>query len=361
MNRGLCTVRTRESWRRGTVLIGVLLVAGSLTFTACDEHILEPDQAGSAADPVFGKKCDSPPCDKDDGGTGGVDPTDPTILFTNPIKGKLSYSLYWMDDTGAMIRVLGDADEVDVHNVDPRWSPDAGKFLVKRNFYSRRTGWTEPHVWIADADGTNLNLVLETGPGPARWLGLDRIVFLDSSGDLLATNLDGSQVDRLTFTGDIQGLVASPDGTRVLARVADGQALRLYTVACAPCAVTNQTEISGSDLGLSGQDMNVEDWAHATDQVLVSVHIGWGNSDISVLDLSGPVPTLSSLIVTPVDEYNAAWSHDDTRIVFARYPSATSSREAGIVIYDILADTEAAIATSIGPMGIDWRPTAPVE
>jgi hypothetical protein len=353
------TGRTRPSSRAS---VGSLVLTGALLLGACGEPPLEPDLAEDATAPLFKPKCDSPPCNG-----GGEDPPPPpsvgdaTILFTNPIKGKLSYTLYLMDDTGAMMRVLGDSEELNVHNTDPRWAPDAGRFLVKRAFYDRKTGWTRGQLWIADGDGTNLNFV--TGPlaGPARWRALDRVVFIDSDGNLVATNLDGSQIDRLTSAGDIQDLVASPDGTRILARVADGQSLRLYTVACTPCAVTSQREISGSDLGLSGQEMNVEDWAHTRDQVLVTVRVGWGNSDIRILDLAGAAATLSPLIVTPVDEYNAAWSHDDSRIVFARYPSATSSRQAGIVIYDLLSDTETEIATSVGPVGIDWRPTAPVE
>lgn len=340
---------------------GLLILAGTFLSGACGERTLEPDSGDVGEAPLFKPKCDSPLCG------GGEDPPpppsvgDPTILFTNPIKGKLSYTLILADETGVMSRVLGDADEFNIQNVEPAWSPDASHMLFRRSFYARKTGWTQSQLWIADADGTNLSLVTAPVSRTARWLGPDHIIFVSSDGDLFTTNLDGSQVDRLTFSGDIQGLVASPDGTRILAPVANGQALRLYTVACAPCAVTSQTGISGSDLGLSGQEMNVEDWAHANDRVLVSVQMGWGNSDISVLDLSGAAPSLSSLIVTPADEYNAAWSHDDTRIVFARYPSATSSRTAGIVIYDLQSASEAEIANSVGPLGIDWRPPAPAN
>ncbi len=349
------TTLPRSTW--------ALLAFGAITLAACSEQTVEPNGSHSAGDPLSAKG------GKPGGGGGGVDPVDPTILFTNPMGKKLGYTLYWMDDTGNMMRVLGDADEKNVSNIDPRWSPDASQFLVRRSFRDRHTGWTDGQLWIADADGTNLTYVLDIGwPGVARWLGSDRIVFIDSNGDLVATDLDGIQVDQLTTSGDLRDHVTSPDGSRILARVTDQLVLRLYTVSCtpspspspSPCAVTSQTEISGSDLGLGiEQDFDVQDWAHKQDRVLVRVHIGWGNRDISVLDLSGPEPSLSTLVITPVDEYNAAWSDDDSRIVFARFPSATSRTGAGLVIRDVASGVETEVATSVGPMGIDWRPTPP--
>jgi Tol biopolymer transport system component len=281
---------------------------------------------------------------------------DPTILFSDPIGGKLEYTLFLMDESGATKRVFANTEEERVHNTDPRWAPDGSRFLVKRTVYERKTGWTWPALWIANSDGSGLDLVLSDVAGPARWLGPDRIVFIDDNGDLVATKLDGSQVDRLTITGDIQGVVASPDGTQILAQVGDELDLRLYSVTCAPCAVTTSTDIDGASLGVNGQWLTVEDWAHASDRVLLTVRLGWGNSDVFVLDLSGPSPALTDLVTSPVDEYNVAWSDDDQTIVFARFPSAQSSRSAGVVILDIASGAEQEVATSVGPVGIDWRP-----
>lgn len=336
----------------------IALLVATLAFVACEQL---PTDAPPDSNPLLAKGGGKGKPGGGGGGSGGGDPVNPTILFTNPIGGKLGYTLFLMDDSGAMRRVLGDSEEHKVENVDPRWAPDASRFLVKRSFYVKRVGWTPSQLWIADGDGSDLSMVLDGVPGSARWLGVDRIVFIDSGGDLVVTDLDGSQVDQLTATGDVQSLIASPDGSQILAEVADGQAVRLYGVSCAPCVVTGETEISGADLGLSGQDFYPVDWGHTADRVLLSVHVGWGNSDISVLDLAGPTPTVSPLVVSAVDEYNAAWSHDDSRVVFARFPSASDSRKAGIVIRELVAGSENEVATSVGPMGIDWRPTAPAS
>ena len=327
-----------------------VILAAMLAFVACDQT---PTDANSGSEATFAKGGGKGK-PGDGGGGGGGDPVDPTILFTDPIGGKLEYTLFLMDETGAMKRVFADAEEERVHNTDPRWAPDGSRFLVKRTFYERKTGWTSPAIWIAEPDGTGLSLVLSDLAGPTRWLGSDRIVFVNDYADLVATNLDGSEVDRLTTTGDIQGMVASPGGGQILAQVGDGLDLRLYSVVCAPCAVTNFTEIDGASLGVSGEWLTVEDWAHRSDRILFTVRIGWGNSDVGVLDLSGL--SVTDVVVSPDDEYNAAWSGDDQKIVFARFLSDQSSRNAGIVLRDVASGVEEEIATSVGPVGIDWQP-----
>jgi Tol biopolymer transport system component len=328
-----------------------MLMTAVIAFVGCDQL---PTQSEPSADGVFAKGGGKgkPGGGGDDGDSG---PVDPAILFTNPIGGKLGYTLFLMDETGAMKQALPDSEENRIHNTDPRWSPDGSRFLVKRTFYEGKSGWTEPAIWIANADGTGLGLVLSDVVGSARWLGSDRIVFVDDNADLMVTDLNGTLVDRLTTSGDIQGMVASPDGSQVLAQVGDELDLRLYTVTCSPCAVEAAADIDGARSGLSGQWLTVEDWAHGSDRVLLTVRVGWGNSDVGVLDLSGPAAVFTDLVVSPVDEYNAAWSDDDQMIVFARYPSDQSSRSAGIVLRDVASGVEQEVTTSVGPVGIDWR------
>lgn len=220
-------------------------------------------------------------------------------------------------------------------------------------------------------DGTAPDLLAPAGspctpstdwsPGPLDD-GVERIAFVSGpclTGDLWVVVPDGTELDRLTFTGDVQRVVWALDGTRILAHTLDAAAatngLRLYDIHCGAgeCSVTAATDLDLSSLGLTSVDSYGQmDAAHTFDGVLLGVNAGGnGPADLAILDLSNS-PSIEYVARTADDEYAATWGPDDAEIGFTRYSSSTG---AAVWILDLATGAETLLSDQYPAYGMDWR------
>lgn len=328
----------------------LLLAAFTFAFSACSEELPTiPDRTALEAAKKGGNK--PPPDDP---------PTDPTILYSKPVARKSqrklgTYALYLMDTNGNSAQVLSDSDELNAASVGPRWAPDGNRFV-----YRRELGIGVFDLVVANADGSDVRAILSHAGG-ADWSVHEKLLY-SVGGNLFVMNPDGSGSTQLTSSGDVQMELWSRDGSQILAYTWDGtgHGLRLYEVDCSSiCSVTGQNDIDVSVLGLDPSDgFGPLDWAHTKDEILISICLDdRGPCDLGILDLSNSAaPSLNNITNTPGEgEYDAAWSFDDSEIVYAHWDGRGTAR---IEIRDLASGNVVSIVDA-NPTGIDWRPTPP--
>ena len=139
---------------RHPILAGLLLVAGALLFTACEEQVLEPDLERVTGSPLFKKKCPSPPCG------GGGTPTDAEIVYVGIFKGKRAIMGMAADGSGRspIWRCPGSC-------WTPKWSPNGSRIA----FMANHDG--PANLYAVNADGSGLVRLTEHDgtDGGAEW------------------------------------------------------------------------------------------------------------------------------------------------------------------------------------------------
>jgi len=126
--------------------------------------------------------------------------------------------LYILSMNGSLTKKLAPSYGIDVN---PSWAPDGSAFV----FASERAG--KLHLFKADAGGggvERLTFVGSQNDNPAWSPKGDKIAFQSLSGgwDLFVMNTDGSQIQRLTSTGNCESPTWAPNG-RFLAASCGGK------------------------------------------------------------------------------------------------------------------------------------------
>jgi TolB protein len=121
--------------------------------------------------------------------------------------------LYVLNMNGDLTKKLAPSYGIDVN---PSWSPDGSAFV----FASERAG--KLHLFRADAGGggvERLTFVGTQNDNPAWSPKGDKIAFQSLSGgwDIFIMNTDGSQIQRLTSTGNCESPTWAPNGRFIAA------------------------------------------------------------------------------------------------------------------------------------------------
>jgi Tol biopolymer transport system component len=136
-----------------------------------------------------------------------------------------NYDIYTMDNNGSNVRRLTHVEGSGKASEDPVWSPN-GKWIV---FNSNRDGIWE--IYVMRSDGSDVRRLTYTpgksmGAGKPAWSPDGKSILFPSSQGPTATNwynvldiyvidADGSNLQRLTHTGDNGSPIWSPDGKRI--------------------------------------------------------------------------------------------------------------------------------------------------
>jgi hypothetical protein len=346
-------------------LVPVSALAVGFLLLGC-ENVPTADTASDIGDEVLLAKGGG-------GKPGGGGPAEITILFDRRESGSSrsrGYSILGMDRTGAHIPLLGDADEIDMESVEPRWAPDGLHFVYNREVAGE--GYFE--IVIGHVDGTVTPILAGPSLGYPVWSpqplvdGQARIAYVQE-GDLYVMGTGGSDVHQLTYGLDVENLAWSRDATQILAAVRNApdisSHLELFDVTCdaSACEVTGSTALDLSAFGIAPDDrLGVDDWAHLSDRVLIHyVQAGsYGLRELGILDLADSgSPSFTFLTDNPGGQaYNSAWSWDDSEVVYVKFPIG-KKRSTGIVIRDVATGEDTQIYDGGASSGMDWRPTAP--
>jgi Tol biopolymer transport system component len=253
-----------------------------------------------------------------------VTPPDPAIAFT---------AWYGSGDHKDVIVVNADGTNKtavlsnrEAHYNWPDWSPD-GKQLVARG------GVGTIGIEIVNVDGTGLaRIISPLDWGPVAWspvpLGPDqkhKIAFTDRAPepgredhDLFLINVDGSDLQRLTNTPDVNespfagycNISWSFDGQYIAAAAYDD--IIIYRIECDGSRVFSATSLGGIiPYGNPGIEIMEIDWANT--QYKLVIMAGW--YDLYVVDVFNPA-NIVQLTSTSIREMGPSWSPDDSQIAY---------------------------------------------
>jgi TolB protein len=125
-----------------------------------------------------------------------------------------------MDADGNNVKTLVGpvADRHPAAPPEPVWSPDASKILFVYSVFEQNQGNTS-EIWIVNADGSNLTMLLQNAQSPAWSPDSNKIAYIaageEGKSDVWVVNVDGSNPTRLTTNGVSGYPVWSTDWTKI--------------------------------------------------------------------------------------------------------------------------------------------------
>ncbi|MFW6079390.1 MAG: Ig-like domain-containing protein [Gemmatimonadota bacterium] len=197
----------------------------------------------------------------------------------------------------------------------PAWSPDG----MKLAFSSPREDFTDPHIWVMNADGTAPKNVSYAGSASADGMPAwspdgSKIAFAsdrdDGDRDIYTMNANGTGVDRLTTsTADDRWPAWSPDGSQIaFVSDRDDGVDDIYVLGLDGSGPTPLTS--------SPADDNRPAWSPDGERIAFTTFRD-GNWEIYVMDADGSNQT--NLTNDGSTDAGATWSPDGSRIAFRRH------------------------------------------
>lgn len=256
-------------------------------------------------------------------------PADPAIVYTAWYGSPDHKDLMLVNADGSNKRAL--VSKKGVHNNWPDWSPD-GKQLV---FTTDESG--PPTIDSINVDGTGLKRIVELNSwGPVAWSpvplrdGQFKIAFADRArlpdgslredNDLFLVNLDGTGIQRLTDTPNVNespfggycGITWSPDANYIAAAAYDD--VIIYRIDYDGPKIT-ATSLGGiiSTLGIEIMEI---DWANTQNKLAICA--SW--YDLWTVDVFNPANIFRLTNTPKIYEHGPSWSPDDSQIVFVNGP-----------------------------------------
>ena len=252
-------------------------------------------------------------------------------------------------DTGERTEVNTETDEGVEENIyvkGAHFSPDGAHVA----FFSNRDGNDE--LYIADADGTQVQRVTYTEESADRWprwapdgTALSFMAYRNNEWDLFTIHPDGSEEHQLT---DYTGLDLYPDWSP------DGQAMVFSRV----IDESNQLFIMQSDGRNKRQITNTSDWAFVGPRYapegdrLIVTGFNAGSADVYVMDTKGQ--HRERLTDNGHDNLGASWSPDGQHIAYL----SNRGGENPVICVMTLADREeTCLPPEVAPdSGPTWTP-----
>jgi TolB protein len=201
--------------RTGQQLLAATSITLCLAVNACSDadSLPEKDQASSTASSTESGDQPTPasaPCP-------GPDQRPTGKIAYSHLDDDGDWSLWLMDPDGSNPVCLLDTPEADVA---PAWSPDGSQLVFNGG----------DDIYIAEADGSNITLLLPGGGGPA-WSPDGRTILFTASEDgreepeIMTVDTDGGGLRTLIRSGDrfpyVEAPDWSPDGRNILFLAAD--------------------------------------------------------------------------------------------------------------------------------------------
>lgn len=243
------------------------------------------------------------------------------VLFTSHRLGSADIFTAKADGSDARI-VIGGSDT----EAQAAWSPDGRKIAFRRG----PDGASE--VWVANADGSNQQVLTNTGASffssqPA-WSTDGRIFFRsDRDGDpnIWVMSADGTNEKLLVgLPGDQRYPTPSPDGHHLVFRSdADGDP----EIWVATIDGTERRQLTNNDLFDSAPS-----WSPDGRRIVFERRTADGNTDIYVMDQDGRNEQRLTSSSTPILDEGPVFSPDGASIVY------TSERDGNSEIYVMKAD-----------------------
>jgi len=253
----------------------------------------------------------------------------PAIVYTAWYGSPDHKDLMLVNADGSNKRVL--VSKKGVHNNWPDWSPD-GKQLV---FTTDESG--PPTIDSINVDGTGLKRIVELNSwGPVAWSpvplrdGQFKIAFADRArlpdgslredNDLFLVNLDGTGIQRLTDTPNVNespfggycGITWSPDANYIAAAAYDD--VVIYRIDYDGIKFT-ATSLGGI-IGTLGIEIMEIDWANTQNKLAICA--SW--YDLWTVDVFNPANIFRLTNTPKIYEHGPSWSPDDSQIVFVNGP-----------------------------------------
>ncbi|MCD4736280.1 MAG: T9SS type A sorting domain-containing protein, partial [Bacteroidales bacterium] len=125
-----------------------------------------------------------------------------------------TWSIYTFDTNGTNLSRLTTTD--DVWDSEPSWSPDGSKIAFSR-IYPDQNNLSE--IWIMDMDGNNQYYSGIEGFAQKWSIDGNQFIYQSSivgSSDIFISNIDGTDLQQITFTSESEGVPEwSHDGNRI--------------------------------------------------------------------------------------------------------------------------------------------------
>ena len=259
-------------------------------------------------------------------------PADPAIAYTVLSGSPDHKDLMVMNADGSNKLAL--VAQQGVHNTRPDWSPD-GKQLV---FTDNALGGTAINIINRDGTGQKRILMFNSSWGPAAWSpmrlrdGQFKIAYIDHApipggtfredNDLFLVNLDGSGVQQLTNTPDVNECVFG--GSFAWSFDAQYIAVAMYDHVLIYRVDWDGLKFTAASVGSILTELGIEimelDWANT--QYKLAVCGGW--YDLWTVDPFNPASVIRLTNTPNIYERTPSWSPDDSRIVFANGPGPSN-------------------------------------
>jgi len=304
------------------------------------------------------------------GGGGGGDPpaeADPAIVYLNSQR-----ELVVMDADGGNKTVVVEA----IAGSEASWSADGTELVFQDDGLTLQT---------VGVDGTGLTEIYAApdshGPHEPTWSpttapdGEEKIAFQrlvedpdGNSSDIWLINPDGTGLQNLTQTTNRveNSATWSSDGTKIAVFFqdldTDGNGNRIITgrglmVLHLGEGTTDPIEIVTEEVITSGNATSPLfrdlDWARTADKVLFSRPVDGDLPDLFVIDLDSAVVTQLTF-TADLGEFRAAWSPDDSEIVYERVGSKKQAKLNGLHVMNADGSAVSSLDAKDGRIP-DWR------